>query len=94
MIEITNLDKQILLNKIELYTEYLRLSDRIKRDNHLTNNFKTKCWLIKKSTKHDLKAQELFKQIEEKILRGRDDLNSDKTLKSFARIKNVVKGDD
>jgi len=67
MIEITNLDKQILLNKIELYTEYLRLSDRIKRDNRLINDFKTKCWLMKKSTKYDFKAQELFKQIEKRL---------------------------
>ena len=77
MIEMTDLDKQILLNKIELYAEYLALyaeylalADRIKGETCLINDFKTKCWLMKKSTKYDLKAQELFKQIEEKILRG------------------------
>ncbi len=87
MIEMTDLDKQILLNKIELYAEYLALADRIKGETCLINDFKTKCWLIKKSTKHDLKAQELFKQIEEKILRGRDDLNSNKTPKEFCKDK-------
>ena len=85
MIEMTDLDKQILLNKIELYAEYLALADRIKGETCLINDFKTKCWLIKKSTKHDLKAQELFKQIEEKILRGQDDLNSNKTPKEFCK---------
>ena len=73
MIEMTDLDKQILLNKIELYAEYLILADRMKRETCLINDLKTKCWLMEKSTKNDLKAQELFKQIEEKILRGRDD---------------------
>ena len=87
MIEMTDLDKQILLNKIELYAEYLALADRIKGETCLINDLKTKCWLIKKSTKNDLKAQELFKQIEEIILRGRDNLNSNKTPKEFCKDK-------
>jgi len=67
MIEMTDLDKQILLNKIELYAEYLTLyaeylalADRIKGETCLINDLKTKCWLMEKSTKNNLKSTRII----------------------------------
>jgi len=57
-------EKEILLEKIKLYAEYLAFSERIIGESIFIDSLNMKNWLKTKAEKHKLKAEELFKEIE------------------------------
>ena len=57
-------EKEILLEKIKLYAEYLAFSERLIAESIFINGLYMKSWLRERSKIHKLIAEELFKEIE------------------------------